>query len=62
MKIEDKYYLDAQATWRSLRQEPQMDTTNIYHFKLARAPLFVWLMVVAVGRIIIIIFFLVTLR
>ena len=39
---EDKYYPEMQAIQRSLRQEPQMDTTNIYHFKLIRAPLFVF--------------------
>ena len=30
MEIKDKYYQEVQATQRSLRQEPQMDTTDIY--------------------------------
>ena len=30
MEIKDKYYQQVQATQRSLRQEPQMDTTDIY--------------------------------
>ena len=38
MEKDDKFYPKAQATWRSLRLEPLMDTIDIYPFKLVRAP------------------------
>ena len=52
-ETKDKYYPKAQATWRSLRQKPQMDTIYIYiyPFKLVKAPCLFWLMVANVGHV-----------
>ena len=45
IEMEAEYYLEVQATQRSLRQESQIDTTKMYPFKLVWAPcLFGWWM------------------